>query len=493
MVLNLLPRIETGVDGLDAILSGGLPGGQMYLIEGDPGTGKTTLAMQFIMAGVKHGSKSLYITLSESRDELENSARSHGWDPSDLPIAEFVPAEASLAPEEQYTMFHPSEIELSGTIKKLTSLIDQVKPERVVIDSLSELRLLAADPMRYRRQLLALKHFFAGRDCTVLLLDDRTGDGSDMQLQSIAHGVVRLEKIHRSYGVTRRQLEVIKLRGSAFREGYHDYTILEGGLCVYPRLVAHEHIDPFTGERLTSGLKGLDLMFGGGVNRGSSTLMIGPSGCGKSTLSALFAYSAAKRGERAIVYVFDEVLRTAQDRLESIGISIREEIARGTLAMHQVDPAALSPGEFAARIRADVEANDTRVVVIDSLNGYLTSMPGEKDLSVHLHELVSFLNQKGVATFLVYTQHGLVGTMQTEVDVSYLSDTVVLLRYFEAAGSLRKLVSVVKQRVGDHEDTLRELRITATGIEIGEPLASFRGVMTGVPELNTGISTKAQG
>ena len=483
MEKDLQRRIASGVNGLDDILSGGFPAGQMYLIEGDPGTGKTTLAMQFILAGVGQGGKSIYITLSESHDELENSARSHGWNPADLPIAEFVPAEASLHPEEQYTIFRPSDVELSDTIRKLTELIDGVKPDRVVIDSLSELRLLAADPMRYRRQLLALKHFFAGRDCTVLLLDDRTAEGSDTQLQSIAHGVIRLEKLHRSYGVTRRQLEVVKLRGSAFREGFHDYNILRGGLCVYPRLVAQEHLDEFAGERISSNLPGLDQMFGGGINRGSSSLLIGPSGCGKSTLAMVYALAAAQRGERTIVYVFDEVLRTAQDRLESIGMPVRAEISKGTLRMIQVDPATLSPGEFAAQIRADVEANDTRVVVIDSLNGYLTSMPGERDLSVHVHELVAYLNQKGIATFLVYTQHGLVGQMQTEVDISYLSDTVILLRYFEATGSLRKLVSVVKQRVGQHEDTLRELKITPKGVQIGEPLTSFRGVMTGVPEL----------
>ncbi len=485
MEKNVQRRIETGVRGLDDILSEGLPAGQMYLIEGDPGTGKTTLAMQFILAGLKSGGKSIYITLSESRDELESSASSHGWNPKDIPIAEFVPAEASLQPEEQYTIFRPSEVELSDTIQKLTTLIDSSKPDRVVIDSLSELRLLAADAMRYRRQLLALKHFFAGRDCTVLLLDDRTAEGSDTQLQSIAHGVIRLEKMHRSYGVTRRQLEVVKLRGSSFREGFHDYNIVRGGLCVYPRLVAQEHLGSFAGGRISSDLPGLDQMFGGGVNRGSSSLLIGPSGCGKSTLAMVYGLAAAQRGERTIVYVFDEVLRTAQDRLESIGMNVRPEIAKGTLRMVQVDPAMLSPGEFAAQIRSDVDTHETRVVVIDSLNGYLTSMPGERDLNVHVHELIAYLNQKGVATFLIYTQHGLIGEMQTEVDISYLSDTVVLLRYFEASGSLRKLVSVVKQRVGHHEDTLRELKITSAGVEIGEPLTSFRGIMTGVPEIES--------
>lgn len=476
-----LGRIDAGISGLNDILGGGLPGGQMYLLEGDPGTGKTTLAMQFIMAGVKRGEKALYITLSESKAELEGSAISHGWDINQLPISEFIPAEASLSPEQQYTVFHPSEVELAGTIQKLTQIIDDVKPERLVIDSLSELRLLAADTMRYRRQLLALKHFFGGRDTTVLLLDDRTAEGSDMQLQSIAHGVIRLEKMRRTYGVTRRRIEIIKLRGSAFREGFHDYTIAKGGLDVYPRLVANEHTTSFAGERIQSDLPSLDKMFGGGINRGSSTLLLGPSGSGKSTLAMIYAYSAAKRGDRAIVYAFDEILRTAQDRAESLGMAVRHEIARGTLAMSQVDPAELSPGEFVWQIRRDVEERDTRVVVIDSLNGFLMSMPGENDLTLHLHELLAFLNQKGVVTFIIYTQHGLVGSMLSEVDVSYLADTVMLLRYFEAGGTIRQVLSIVKQRVGAHERTLRELRMGVDGVVIGERLTSFQGVLTGVP------------
>jgi circadian clock protein KaiC len=481
-------RIDTGIYGLNDILNGGLPPCQMYLIEGNPGTGKTTLAMQFILAGVQKGEKTLYITLSESKAELAGSAQSPGWNPASLPIAEFIPAEASLSPEQQYTVFHPSEVELADTIQKLTQIIDNVQPDRLVIDSLSELRLLAADPMRYRRQLLALKHFFAGRDTTVLLLDDRTAEGSDMQLQSIAHGVIRLEKIARSYGVTRRQIEIIKLRGSGYREGFHDYTIAYGGLIVYPRLIASEHSARFDGERVRSSIPALDKMFGGGINRGSATLLIGPSGSGKSTLAMIYAYAAAKRGDRAIVYAFDEVLRTAQDRMDGLGMPVRDQIERGVLAMSQVDPAELSPGEFVWQIREDVKKNDTRVVVIDSLNGFLASMPGEQDLTLHLHELLAFLNQKGVVTFLIFTQHGLIGTMQTEVDVSYLSDTVVLLRYYEAEGEIRQLISVVKQRVGQHERSLRELRMSNAGVEIGEPLRSFQGVLTGVPNYSEGKS-----
>lgn len=476
-------RINTGVEGLDDILLGGLPSGQMYLVEGDPGTGKTTLAMQFIMTGVRAGEKALYITLSEPRSELQSSAESHGWDLDELPIAEFVPAEASLSPEEQYTVFHPSEVELADTVQKLTQLIEKVKPERLVIDSLSELRLLAADSVRYRRQLLALKQFFAGRKATVLLLDDRSGENTDSQLQSIAHGVLRLEKVKRSYGVTRRQFEIIKLRGSAFREGFHDYTITQGGMKVYPRLVASEHDTPFEGEMIKSGMAELDAMFGGGVSRGSSVLLVGPSGGGKSSLAMHFAYAAACRGERAIVYAFDEVLRTAQDRAESLGMQVRAQIARGTLAMSQVDPAELSPGEFAWQIRQDVENRDTRVVVIDSLTGFLNAMPGERDLVLHLHELLAYLSQKGVITFIVLTQHGLVGPMQSDVDVSYLADAVVLLRYFETRGEIRRVVSVLKQRAGYHEPSLRELRFRKGGIEVGEPLVGYRGILTGVPEI----------
>ncbi len=476
-----LKRLETGVSGLDDILSGGLPAGQMYLLEGDPGTGKTTLAMQFIMAGMRKGEKALYITLSEPRSELLGSARSHGWDTDLIPVAEFVPEEASFSPEQQYTVFHPSEVELASTIERLTAEIERSDPDRLVIDSLSELRLLASDAMRYRRQLLALKQFFAGRHSTVLMLDDLTGESHDLQLQSIAHGVVRLEKLPRSYGSTRRRVEILKLRGSAYREGFHDYSIHRGGLVVYPRLIASEHGQDFPIERVQSGNARLDAMFGGGIARGSSTLITGPAGAGKSTLSMQYAVAAAERGDRAIVYAFDEVLRTAKERATALGMNVQGALDKGTLAMSQIDPAELSPGEFIAQIQADVAERDTRVVVIDSLNGLLNSMPDERDILLQLHELLAFLNQRGVMTLLILAQQGLVGTMQAQIDVSYLADTVVLLRYFEVRGSIRQVISVLKQRVGAHERSLRELHFSDKGIQLGEPLYGFQGVLTGVP------------
>jgi len=478
-------RIDTGISGFDDILSGGLPAGQMYLIEGTPGTGKTTLAMQFIRAAILKGESALYITLSESKRELEATALSHGWSADQLSIAEFVPDEASISPEQQYTVFHPSELELASTIQKLTHLIEERKPARLVIDSLSELRLLASDTMRYRRQVLALKQFFADRDTTVLLLDDRSAEGSDMQLQSIAHGVIRLAQVQRSYGVTRRQIEIIKLRGSSFREGFHDYVIQTGGIRIFPRLIANEHAGVFENKRVESGVASLDAMFGGGINRGSSTLLVGPTGCGKSSIAILYAYAAAKRGDRAIVYSFDEVLRTAQERAEALGLPVRDEIAKGTLAMSQIDPAELSPGEFIWQIRADVQEKDTRVVVIDSLNGFLNAMPGERDLVLQLHELIAFLNQQGVATIIILTQHGLVGSMHAEIDVSYLADNVVLLRFFEAEGEMRRVISVVKQRSGSHELNLREFHLRDIGIDVGDPLTNLRGILTGVPEIIT--------
>ncbi len=478
-------RIQTGIPGLDDILQGGIPSGQMYLIEGDPGTGKTTLAMQFMLEGSSQGGRSLYVTLSEPVSELKASAESHGWSLDSIEVVEFVPDEATLAPDGQYTVFHPSELELATTIQRLIAEIDRVKPERLVIDSLSELRLLASDSIRYRRQLLALKHYFSGRQTTVLLLDDRTTDRTDLQLQSIAHGVIRMEKLPRSYGVTRRRIEVIKMRGSAFREGYHDYTLREGGVVVYPRLVAGEHDSWYVGQDVKSGVAELDSILGGGLPRGSSTLVVGPTGVGKSTVCMQYAVAAAARGDRAIIYMFDEVLRTAQERASMMGMDVEGQMKRGMLAMTQVDPAELSPGEFTWQIRRDVEERDTRVVVIDSLNGFLYSMQGELDLILHMHELLAFLSQKGVVTLLVMTQHGLVGTMSSDVDVSYLTDSVLLMRYFEAEGEIRQTISVLKKRLGNHERTLREFSFGPGGIRVGEPLRQFRGVLTGVPELRS--------
>jgi len=303
-----------------------------------------------------------------------------------------------------------------------------------------------------------------------------------MQLQSIAHGVMQLNKVPRQYGVTRRHVVILKLRGSSFREGFHDYTIQTGGVCVFPRLIANEHGTQFKSERIESGNVALDQMFTGGISRGSSTLIAGPTGSGKSSLAMQYAYAAAKRGDRAIVYAFDEVLRVSRERAESVGMAIGEEIEKGTLAMSQIDPAELSPGEFAWQIRRDVEEKDTRVVVIDSLNGLLASMPGEQDLTLQLHELIAFLNQNGVVTFLVLTQQGLIGSMHTEIDISYLADTVVLLRYFEVEGAIRQVISVLKQRVGRHERTLREFSFTDRGLTVGEPVLNLRGVLTGVPD-----------
>ena len=483
----------TGVAGLDDILSGGLPAGQMYLLEGDPGTGKTTIAMQFMLAGLEQGERSLYISLSESRSELLLSARSHGMAMDKVPIVEFVPDEACLSPENQYTVFHPSEVELASTIQRLIEEIEQQKPDRLVIDSLSELRLLSVDLMRYRRQLLALKQYLSGRSTTALMLDDRTTDASDRQLQSIAHGVIHLEKLQRSFGLTRRRMEVIKLRGSAYREGFHDYTIERGGVVIYPRLVASEHVEPFPQEQLASGVAGLDELLAGGLDRGSSVLITGPTGVGKSAIAMQYALACAMRGGRAVIYSFDEVLQASLARARGLGMPVDEGIANGMLEMSLIDPAELSPGEFVSRIREEVDTRGTRVVVIDSLSGFLNAMPGEQDLVLHLHELIAYLNQRGVVTILLLSQQGLVGTMHTVVDVSYLADTVILLRYYELDGAIHQAISVLKRRVGRHERTLRELYLDADGISVGQPLSGFSGVLTGVPRLNESIRATNHG
>jgi circadian clock protein KaiC len=476
-------RLTTGIGGLDNILEGGLPSGHLYLIEGDPGTGKTTLALQFLLAGASEGESILYVTLSESEKELNAVAGSHGWSLDKVQIFELLPDEETLRPERQYTVFHPAEVELGDTTKAIVSKVEEVNPKRVVIDSLSELRMLAQDPLRYRRQILAFKQYFSGKQCTVLLLDDRTNTDSDLQLQSIAHGVLALENLPRDYGVKRRRLEVLKLRGSSFREGFHDYGIKKGGLSIYPRLVASEHKTEFAREHISSGIKELDALVGGGIDRGTSTLIMGPAGAGKSTIAAKYAFAAMERGESAAVYLFDEGIRTYLSRLQSLGFDAEPFLENGRFLLYQVDVAELSPGEFANRVRQAVERDGARVVIIDSLNGFMNAMPGEKYLPMQLHELTTFLNQKGVASFMVLAQHGLIGReMQNPVDVSYLADSVLLLRFFEAKGEVRQAISMIKKRSGHHERSIRELRLHR-GIIVGDPLFDFKGVLTGVPDV----------
>ena len=475
-------KVTTSIDGLDHILNGGLPENHLYLIQGDPGTGKTTLALQFLLAGVREGETVLYVTLSETKKELHKVARSHGWSLDGVNIYELIPGEESLKPDEQYTMFHPSEVELGDTTRAVLEEVERLKPRRVIFDSLSEMRLLARDPLRYRRQILALKQFFAERQCTILMLDDRTTTDTDLQLQSIAHGVITMEHLAQEYGAERRRLRVIKMRGLEFRGGYHDFRIRRGGIVIYPRLVAAEHREDFKREMISSDVPGLDALLGGGLDRGTSALFIGPAGSGKSSLASRFAAAAGNRSEHIAIFIFDEGIDTYIARSEGLGMDIRSYMRDGLITIQQIDPAELSPGEFAARVISSVERDGARIVIIDSLNGYLHAMPEEKFLTSQMHELLTYLNQQGTVTMLVVAQHGLMGAaMASPVDVSYLADTVVLLRYFEAAGAVRKAISVVKKRIGAHEETVRELRLSSEGIEIGKPLEEFQGVLTGVP------------
>src|ERR1700678_337056 len=437
-------RIRTCIAGLDDVLGGGLPQGHLYLVEGDPGTGKTTLALQFLLDGIQQGESVIYVTLSESRKELEQVVRSHGWSTDSLQIYEMVPPEDDLRPEAQYTVFHPSEVELADTITAILERVDATQPQRVVFDSLSELRMLARDPLKYRRQILALKRHFAGRNCTVLLLDDRTAEGQhDLQLQSIAHGVIMMQSLERDFGIKRRRIEVRKLRGSSFREGFHDYTIKTGGISIYPRLIAAEHKPGFQRKPLASGLQELDELFAGGIDTGTSTLFIGPAGCGKSTIALRYAVSSAQRGEKAVIFTFDESLGTLLERAKGLGMDVPPLLANGSLDIRQIDPAELSPGEFVARVRELVDREKLRVVVLDTLNGFLNAMPHEQFLSMQLHELLSYLGQQGVATILTLAQHGFIGNMQSTVDVKYLADSVLLFRFFEYAGEIRQALSVI--------------------------------------------------
>jgi circadian clock protein KaiC len=474
-------RISTGSKGLDEILGGGFDPQRMYLYEGRPGSGKTTLALQFLLEGVRRGERALYIALSETENELRLVAQRHGWSLDGLTVFELIPPETSLDPSQELTVLHPAEMELSETSRLMFDRISEVDPVRVVIDSLSELRLLAQSPLRYRRQILALKHFFAGNKATVVLLDDLTSNQTDLQLHSIAHGVVLLEQSAIDYGAERRRMRVVKMRGIPFKGGFHDFTIEHGGLNVFPRLVAAEHHAEFAGGMMSSGNPELDTMLGGGLERGTNALLIGAAGVGKSSLALTYAIAAAQRGERAMIFAFDEGRGTMMARAETLGLKLQELIDQGLVSIQQVDPAELSPGEFAQRVREAVERDHARVVVIDSLNGYLNAMPDERFLILQMHELLSYLAQVGVLTILVLAQHGLVGPMDTPIDMSYLSDAVIMLRYFEYDGSVRRALSVVKKRSGNHEHTIREFALGPKGITVGPPLAGFRGVLAGTP------------
>jgi circadian clock protein KaiC len=481
-------RLSTGIEGLDDILRGGLAKGFLYLVEGNPGAGKTTLALQFLIEGAKRGEKGLYISLAESEAELRHVAASHGMNLENVEICKISPPEIAGETGQQYTVFQPAEVELADVLETILSKVRDLAPSRIIIDSMSELRMLARDSLRYRRQVLSLKQFFEGRDCTTLLLDERFRNNPESQVQTIAHGVISLEVLQRSYGITRRRLEVLKVRASSFREGYHDYIIVKGGVKVFPRLISGEHrgnhIDP---ENLPSGVAELDSLFNGGVQRGTSTLVAGPTGCGKSTLCTQFVLSAAKRGEKGAIFTFDETHQSFMVRSRGLGMHLERFLDDGTIHLEQVDPAELSPGEFVHRIRAGVEEKQWRVVVIDSLNGLINSMSEEQALTVQLHELLSYLNQVGVASFMVLAQYGLLGTSMTSpTDVSYLADNVLLLRYFEAAGEVRQAISVMKRRSGPHERSIRELQLRSGKLIIGDPLRNFMGVLTGTPEYTGG-------
>ena len=476
-----LPRISTGSEGLDDILGGGFDPDRMYLYEGRPGTGKTTIALQFLLEGARRGERVLYITLSETKRELSLVAKRHGWSLAGVEIFELVPPETTLDPQRELTVFHPAEMELSETTNLVFKEVERINPSRVVFDSLSELRLLAQSPLRYRRQVLALKHFFSARNCTVVLLDDLSASQEDLQLHSIAHGVVLLEQLAIEYGSERRRLRVMKMRGIPFRGGFHDFTIATGGLKIFPRLIASEHHKAFPAEYAPSGNVELDRLLGGGLERGTNALLIGGAGVGKSSLALTYAIAAAERGEHAVFFAFDEGRGTLEARARTLGLPLQKHLDSGLIRFQQIDPAELSPGEFAANVRESVEADGARIVVVDSLNGYLNAMPDERFLILQMHELLTYLGQQGVLTILVLAQHGLVGPMVTPLDISYLSDAVLLLRYFEMAGTVRRALSVVKKRSGNHEHSIREFRLSRRGISLGPPLTPLSGIFSGTP------------
>ena len=477
------PVAATGIDGLDIILGGGFPRDHVYLVQGDPGAGKTTLSLQFLIEGVKNGERTLYITLSETARELAAVALSHGWTMDGVEVHEQLVGEEALREEEDTTIFHPSEIELGQTIARMLEEVKRVNPQRVVVDSLAEIRLLSQSTLRYRKHILALKQYFTNRGATVLFLDDRTSEGNDLQLHSVPHGVLVLERRAPLYGSPRRRLEIVKLRGVEFKGGFHDFNIKRGGIELYPRLVAIKKRDERPeGSPVQSSIDGIDALLGGGLDLGSSTLIMGPAGVGKSTLASQYAVAAARRGENVAMFIFDESRRSLVKRSAAIGLDLDKHLEGGKITAQQIDPAELAPGEFAHLVREAVEESHATMVVIDSLNGYLNAMPEERFLTLHLHELLSYLGEHGVATILVMAQHGLIGAnMISSVDVSYLADCVVLLRYYEADGQLHKAISVMKKRSGDHEKAIRDFSISSDGLAVGPPLKQFRGILSGIP------------
>jgi circadian clock protein KaiC len=470
-------RASTGIAGLDEILEGGLPSGHLYLIEGESGAGKTTLGLQFLLEGQRRGERLLWVTLSETTRELEQIAASHGWTLDGIDICNPARIERALTSEERYSFFSPADVELDEMRNRIFDVIRRDRPARVVFDPFSDVRHLSRDLLRYRREVLALREFLAEQSCTVLLMQELTrGTPGDLQAEALVHGYLTMHQDSPEYGGQRRRLRVHKMRGMRFREGFHDFAIHTGGIEVYPRLVAAEHYEPHAEEAVSSGLGALDTLLGGGVDRGSSLLILGAAGVGKSTIAAQYAVAAAERGEKAAFFIFDETERTR------IGLPLERYVADKTIVIRQIDSAEMSPGQLAHAIMHAVDADGASLIVIDSLSGYLGAMPEERFLSAHLHELLTYLNHRNVVTLLTLAQHGIVGEqVSAPVDISYLADSVLMIRYFEAFGAVRRAISVVKKRSGDHEVHVRELLVSSAGIAVGEPIAEFHGVLTGRP------------